>query len=175
METTYILQDLWAYIKTTPSTWVGAGIIVILLCIWVAYRRSQYSFCINQSNVGKVQVSQSALYHLVKGTCENIGTLSCHSIDFTKIGNKFDIEIKLKANVSQNITDLSQRLHQILTQALSKILGPDRIGKVNVIVIGFKGELKDEVAVQEPTEAAILPENQFKVLVPIPTSGSDKS
>lgn len=164
METSHFFQDLWLYFKHCPDCWVITGIIIILLFVWIAYRRSQRTFSVYDGKTGKVRVSQSALFHLVKGVCDKVGSLQCQGIDFKKSGSKFDLTIRLRANVSYNMADLSNKLHQLLSQNLGRILGPERIGKLNLVITGFKGNVGDLPSATEGINPDQEPEEDFTLL-----------
>jgi hypothetical protein len=137
------LNNAWIELLGCPDCWAGIIAIVTLIAIWVAYRKSQRTIIVHKSGIGNVQVSISALVHLVKEACMRVGIQHCSNVHFQKNGSKYDLDLTVKTTVDQNLTDLLSSLTHFMHGALGRILGPDYVGKINLTVVGFKGDMKN--------------------------------
>lgn len=173
MDATNVLNDLWIYFLGCPDCWAAVLAIVFLLFLWAMYRKSQRTIEVYRSGLGKVRVSVSALTHLVKEACGRVGVLHCSDVHFKENKGKFDLDLKVRIGLDQNVADLMRNLNHLLHVALGRILGPDYVGKISLNIVGFKGDINQ---IQIPTGYDL--ENkaeEFKFLAKKEEAEADKS
>jgi hypothetical protein len=136
------LNDVWLYFLGCPDCWAGVIAIIVLMLIWITYRKTQRTLIVHKDGLGDVSVSVAALVHLVKEACSRVGVQQCSDVHFRKNGSKYDVELTVKVGLEQNLADILRNLSHFIHSALGRILGPDYVGKISMNVAGFKGDMK---------------------------------
>lgn len=91
------------------------------------------------NKAGVVEVSQKALDELVQSVCYSLGALNRPDVKiYTKRG-RLCMSVALKLESGQKLTDASAEIQLALTSAFREHLGVEKLGNIDVRIVGFKG------------------------------------
>lgn len=123
----------------TPLNLILLGIFFFLVIVVVLLRKRQpESIVAYKTDNGNVTISRSAIVELVRTSCQQINQVNKPKLKvFVKRGlTHFDIKIQLTSGGC--LKDVEETLQQHLRESLSKNLGIESLGNINVIVTSFK-------------------------------------
>ena len=86
-----------------------------------------------------MEVSRKALDELVQSVCYSLGALNRPSVKIFLKRGKLCMTVALKLESGQTLTSATGEIQQALTTAFREHLGVEKLGKIDVRVIGFKG------------------------------------
>lgn len=116
--------------------------VAVLIAVWVALRKIRGHFRpikLFNNRVGEVEVSRKALNELVQSVCYSLGALNRPDVKiYTKRG-RLCMVVSLKLESGQKLTDATGEIQQALTTAFREHMGVEKLGKIDVRVLGFKG------------------------------------
>ena len=118
------------------------GIALILLCVLVMYRKIRKRYApmrLFDNRVGVVEVSRSALDELVQSVCYSMGAINRPEVDIYTHFGRLCMRVSLKLESSQKLTEASAYIQTALTTAFREYLGVEKLGRIDVRVVGFKG------------------------------------
>ena len=163
-----VYQQYLQGLLVDPAFWWLLGAFFLLGFIFALFlkRRAKVVKVVRDGG-GQALVSHGALHDLVNLTCVKLGTPSKPKIIFKPRRNSLDLTVRLKLYEAQPLSEIRNILHDNLVKALEQTHGIN-IGKVDVIVVGFKKG--------GPTsEYSSTKASNFNNEEPSPTSYSDTS
>ena len=125
-----------------PYFWPSIIGIFLIFYIWRAIRKKQAFIQLFSAPAGSVKVSQNALVDLIKKNVTDITSGSNPKVCIYQKSGKLNVKIKLVLQSGQNIETLSSKIQCSLFSTLKEHLGLENIGKINILVSGFKPSSK---------------------------------
>lgn len=135
----YAFDKIKAFLSLPPEILVGCAAGLMILYLYIVIRHAYKPISLAKSDVGRIRVTRMALKSLVKTICKQVGLdrRISTSVEFSR--NKVHVSVRLgKVDLDQNLTGLVNELQERLTQSLRNTLGVDNVGKVDILVSGFK-------------------------------------
>ena len=133
-----ICQDAWSQ----PHTPLLLGIALALALLVVVSRKIRKRFRpikLFNNKVGEVEVSRKALNELVQSVCFSLGALNRPDVEIFQRRGKLCMTVSLKLESGQKLTEATGEIQTALTTAFREHLGVEKLGKIDVKVLGFKG------------------------------------
>ena len=115
---------------------MAAFILLIILRKIKNYRKPIKLF---DNRVGVVEVSRKALDELVQSVCYSLGALNRPDVDIYTRRGRLCMSVSLKLESGQKLTDATAEIQSALTSAFREHLGVEKLGRIDVRVLGFKG------------------------------------
>lgn len=133
-----------------PEVLIGVGVFLILYSLYFLIKCSRKAIRLDSNEVGQVEITRSALNNLIHTTCARVGVEGKPSVALKISRNKMFLRLKIKMNLNDRLSEISTKLQEKLKESFDEVLGYDRVGKVDVVVVGFKGSKR---AKAEPVAA----------------------
>ena len=115
---------------------LAAFILLIILRKVKNYRKPIKLF---DNRVGVVEVSRKARDELVQSVCYSLGALNRPDVDIYTRRGRLCMSVSLKLESGQKLTDATAEIQSALTSAFREHLGVEKLGRIDVRVLGFKG------------------------------------
>lgn len=133
-----IFKEAWKQPHAPEILTVCAGLIIVLI-LWRKIRNYYRPIKLFNNRVGEVEVSRKALDELVQSVCYSLGALNRPDVKiYTKRG-RLCMTVSLKLESGQKLTDATGEIQTALTSAFREHMGIEKLGKIDVRVLGFKG------------------------------------
>lgn len=133
-----ICKEAWAQPHAPEMLGIAAA-IAVLLTVFGKIRRHFKPIKLFNNRAGEVEVSRKALDELVQSVCYSLGALNRPSVKIFLKRGKLCMTVALKLESGQTLTSATGEIQQALTTAFREHLGVEKLGKIDVRVIGFKG------------------------------------
>ncbi len=150
--------EAWNQPNAPQLLGIALGTFLLLILIWKIKARRRDIKLFN-NNAGTVRVSQRALDELVQSVCYSLGALNRPDVKiYTKRG-KLCMKVALRLESGQALTTATDKIQTALTYAFREHLGVEKLGNIDVKIIGFKGliykPIKKALPPAEPQSPAI--------------------
>lgn len=131
-------KNLMCEFFAPENIYLWSTLLFLLIVLLLLLRRQPKSIVAYKTENGDVIISRSAVIELVRTSCQQISQISKPKLKvFTKKGlTHFTIKIQLTSG--GRLKDVEQTLQHHLRERLSKNLGIEKLGTVNIIVNSFK-------------------------------------
>ncbi len=133
-----ICKNAWSQPNTPMLLGVAAG-AVVLLVLMRKIRNHFKPIKLFNNRVGEVEVSRKALDELVQSVCYSLGALNRPDVKIYIKRGKLCMTVSLKLESGQKLTDATGEIQTALTSAFREHMGVEKLGKIDVRVLGFKG------------------------------------
>lgn len=117
----------------------GALAAFILLIVVRRIKRHFKPIKLFDNRAGVVEVSRKALDELVQSVCYSLGALNRPDVTITTKRGRLCMSVSLKLESGQKLTDASAEIQTALTSAFREHLGVEKLGNIDVKIVGFKG------------------------------------
>ncbi len=134
-------------------------VLALILWVWGRLRRRYGAISLFNNEAGRVRVTRRALTDLVHSACFQVGAVERPKLKFKIKRRKLYIQLCMKLQSNQRLADLSTSLQDRLSESLRDNLGVDRLGRIDILITGFRGVL------QTPSH----------LLIPDPRSGASET
>lgn len=133
----------WLYAHLDSPYVVGsAAAVLALLVIGYLARRQPRSFRAFQSEGGEVHITRKAVRELVQTCCGELGDVgSSRARVFLRRG-ELQVVVELRVRRTVNLKAVSAYLRQQIAQALTENLGIEKLGDIEIAVVGVFEEAK---------------------------------
>lgn len=111
----------------------------ILLLLIRKIKRAFRPIKLFDNRAGVVFVSRKALDELVQSVCYSLGALNRPDVKISTRRGKLCMNVSLKLESGQKLTDATEQIQTALTSAFREHLGVEKLGTIDVRIIGFKG------------------------------------
>jgi len=156
------IQETLNYLISGPYPWVAAVVLLCLFILWSAARREPVSIVAFDSPNGEIRVARTAINELVQRTGDMMPTVGKCSTRVHTRGDVLNIEVRIKLLVGSRLSDVSTELQERLSSTLRDSLGIERLGGIDVEVVGLTGKIEDEyLPVAAPTSNREVPEDDL--------------
>ena len=127
-------------------------VLALILWIWGRLRRRYGAIMLFSNEAGRVRVSRKALNDLVHSACFQVGAIERPKLSFKIRRRKLHIQLRMKLQSNQRLAELSTCLQDRLSDSLRDNLGVDRLGRIDILVTGFRGvpQTISRLAVADP-------------------------
>ena len=122
-----------------PEMLGSALALFILLLIIRKIKNYRKPIKLFDNRVGVVEVSRKALDELVQSVCYSLGALNRPDVDIYTRRGRLCMSVSLKLESGQKLTDATAEIQTALTSAFREHLGVEKLGRIDVRVLGFKG------------------------------------
>ena len=132
------VKDSICPFMTPLNLYLLGGSLLLLIILVVLRKRQPKNIVAYKTENGNVTISRSAIVELVRTSCEQISQVSKPKLKvFVRKGlTHFAIRIQLTS--SGSLKDIEETLQSHLRESLSKNLGIEKLGEINIIVTSFK-------------------------------------
>ena len=133
-----ICKNAWAQPHTPTLLAIAVGAFVLLI-IWRKIHNHFKPIKLYNNRVGEVEVSRRALDELVQSVCYSLGALNRPDVKIYIKRGKLCMIVSLKLESGQKLTDATGEIQTALTSAFREHMGVEKLGKIDVHILGFKG------------------------------------
>ena len=133
-----ICKEAWAQ-PNAPIMLAVAFAIVVVLVLWRKIKNHFKPIKLFNNRVGEVEVSRKALDELVQSVCYGLGALNRPDVKIYVKRGRLNMIVSLKLESGQKLTDATGEIQTALTSAFRDHMGVEKLGKIDVRVLGFKG------------------------------------
>lgn len=132
------IKDLTCYLFTLENLYLFGGVLLFLVVLILIRKRQPKNIVAYKTENGNVIINRSAVVELVRTTCEQISQINKPKLKvFTKRGRThFTVCIQLTNGSS--LKDVEETLQNHLRESLSKNLGIENLGTINIVVTSFR-------------------------------------
>ncbi len=130
-------------------------LLVSILIIWRKIRNYNKPLKLFSNISGNVGVTKKALDDLVQSVCYKNGALNRPKVEFKIKRGRLSLTVSLKVESGQKLTETTNTIQNALIKVLREHLGVEKLGNINVKIVGFKG------LIYKPTNK-FLPEIETK-------------
>ena len=116
---------------------LGLFILIVVACI----KRQANHVVAYKTDSGNVTVSRAAIVELVQNSCAQIEAVSKPKVVIKVRGLTAHFKVQIKLASGGRLRDVEKTLQNHLRKALSDNLGIEKIGKIDIVATGFKGDL----------------------------------
>ncbi|HQU09624.1 MAG: hypothetical protein B7X06_04170 [Verrucomicrobia bacterium 21-51-4] len=129
----------WDTFLENPQLWIYAGIILVILALWIWVRRrcARAFLNVETTELGQVRVARSALQELVHNTCLQSGIAGRVKVAFKLSREKLHIKLSLQSPAGKSVQSLSSSIQSQLALTIGEHLGSDHVGTIDVLITGF--------------------------------------
>lgn len=131
------LECSFCFDSPQPIYW-AAGIILLILWLYLRRRRRSAKILAFQSENGRVMVNQSAILELVQSVCSEIGQIHRVNAHIQTKRGMTHLRVSLQLSSDVKLKDLEASLQLQLRHALIETLGIDQLGDIDITATGFK-------------------------------------
>ena len=137
-----------SFIKVCRVAWeqphapalLGSALGVFVLLILIRkFKKRRKPIKLFDNRAGVVEVSRKALDELVQSVCYSLGALNRPDVKIYTVRGRLCMSVALKLESGQRLTDATAEIQTALTSAFREHLGIEKLGRIDVKVIGFKG------------------------------------
>lgn len=124
-----------------PRFWqiaAAIAILALLLVLIAKVRRWRKGVQLTDSDSGEVRISTAALHDLVTSACRQMDIVRKPKVHFRTEGGRLHLHAKVRLAAGRNISQVYEEMKRELTSTLEETLGSDRIGLINVTIVGFE-------------------------------------
>ncbi len=151
----------------------GALAAFVLLVLYRKIKNFRKPIRLFDNRAGVVEVSRKALDELVQSVCYSLGALNRPDVSiYTKRG-KLCMNVALKLESGQKLTDATSEIQSALTSAFREHLGVEKLGRIDVRVTGFKGLIYKPATKFLPPDPDIKDDDVLSVSDTVFNSGED--
>lgn len=123
----------------TPYLLLAAAVLWVVL-IFVRRMRRRYSpIRLFNNKAGEVQVTRKALNELVQSVCYSLGAINRPDVKIYQRRGRLCMSVSMRLESGQKLTEATEEVQLALTSAFREHLGVEKLGKIDVQVLGFKG------------------------------------
>ncbi len=133
-----ICKNAWSHPHTPTLLGIATGAFVLLIAIR-AIKHHLKPIKLFNNRIGEVEVSRKALDELVQSVCYSLGALTRPVVKIYIKRGKLCVSVALKLESGQKLTDATGEIQTALTTAFREHMGVEKLGKIDVRVLGFKG------------------------------------
>lgn len=126
-----------------PEVIIVVGGMTCLLGIGYFLRCKARAIHLYDNPSGAVRVTPSALAGIVYNTCEGIGGIHRPSIKIRISGGKLHLMIRIRLSKHHRLMTLSEEIQAKLMRILQEVLGVERIGAIDIVVVGIEGNFNE--------------------------------
>lgn len=156
-----------------PEMLGGALAAFVLLVLYRKIKNFRKPIRLFDNRAGVVEVSRKALDELVQSVCYSLGALNRPDVSiYTKRG-KLCMNVALKLESGQKLTDATSEIQSALTSAFREHLGVEKLGRIDVRVTGFKGLIYKPATKFLPPAPDIKDDDVLSVSDTVFNSGED--
>lgn len=132
------IKDFTCHLFTSENLYLFGGLLLLIVILILIRKRQPKNVVAYKTENGNVIISRSAVVELVRTTCEQISQINKPKLKvFTKRGQThFTVCIQLMSGSS--LKDVEETLQNHLRESLSKNLGIENLGTINIVVTSFK-------------------------------------
>lgn len=132
------VKDFMCEFLSLENAYLLGALLLLLVVLFLLLKRQPKNIVAYKTENGDVTISRSAVVELVRTSCQQISQVSKPRLKvFTKKGlTHFTIRIQLTSG--SRLKDVEETLQNHLRESLSKNLGIEKLGTVNIIVTSFK-------------------------------------
>lgn len=134
-----------------PLYFITAGVLFVLIIVIHKIRHYKQPIKLFNNRAGEVEVTRKALDELVQSVCYGLGALNRPKVKIYTRRGRLCMTVSLKVESGQKLTDAAGEIQQALTTAFREHMGVEKLGKIDVKIIGFRG------LVYKPTEKFLPP------------------
>lgn len=134
-----MLYRLSAYLDS-PFIIGGAVAFIVLLIVLYFVLRQPRVFRAFGSGDGEVSVTRKAVRELVRTCCEEIGDVGSARAHIHVRRGEVSVRVDLRMRRSANLKGISSYLRQQIAQALTENLGIEKLGDIEMVVVGVLEE-----------------------------------
>ena len=119
---------------------LGAALAALVLLVIIRKAKAAYRpIKLFDNRAGVVEVSRKALDELVQSVCYSLGALNRPDVKIYTRRGKLCMNVSLKLESGQKLTDATSEVQTALTTAFREHLGVEKLGRIDVRITGFKG------------------------------------
>ena len=133
-----LFKVAWAQ-PHAPEMLGGALAAFVLLVIIRKIKKFRQPIKLFDNRAGVVEVSHKGLDELVQSVCYSLGALNRPDVKIYTRHGKLCMNVSLKLESGQKLTDATSEVQTALTSAFREHLGVEKLGRIDVRVTGFKG------------------------------------
>ena len=133
-----ICKEAWQQ-PHAPALLCGALAALALIIIIRKLRRHFRPIKLFNNRAGEVEVSRKALYELVQSVCYGLGALNRPDVKIYLRRGRLCMTVSLKLESGQKLTDAAGEIQTALTSAFREHMGVEKLGHIDVRIVGFKG------------------------------------
>jgi uncharacterized alkaline shock family protein YloU len=137
----YWLQDLLDSKYFIGGAWTFAALFVLWLFKAMMFRPPRVVQAFNTEG-GQVLVTRRAVKELVVHCCDELGGTGSADVDITVHAGELRTRVALKLRHNANVKGVTAYLRERIVQALTENLGLDKLGDVDIVVVGVLEEPK---------------------------------
>ena len=139
-----------------PYTYVGVGCALLLIVLF-ALKGKRNAVRVFRNTSGCVYVSNKALSELLLGICAGADAVHKARVRFKMKRGKLHFFVQLKLEEGHRLSDTIPALQTRLTQTLQDLLSLEKIGHVDVKVVGFLKNSGKPLSVSKASVGALEP------------------
>lgn len=133
------LNAIKSFLQLPPEVLLAIASALMLLYVYLVIRHAYTPIALAKSDVGRIRVTRMALKSLARSVCKQIGLEKRVGVSVEFSRGKVNIAVRLgKIDLNQSLSTVVQQLQGRLTEALRNTLGVENVGKVDILVSGFK-------------------------------------
>lgn len=146
----------------TDFLYLSLCITILLLIVIFFIRRQPKNVTAYRTDNGNVTVSRSAIVELVQTSCQQLQDVSKPQVKVKVKGQTSHFEVKIKLMSGGTLRTIEQTLQSHLRQALTKNLGIENVGQINIVATGFKSSRIDST-INKKKDTALADEEKLRI------------
>ena len=141
-----MILDWWqALVDAKYFVLGGAAAAFVLMFLWAWLRRPPRVMQAFNSEGGQVLVTRRAVKDLVQRCCEELGGVGSADVTVRIRSGELHTRVELRLRRNANLKGISGYLREQIAQALTENLGVEKLGEIDILVVGVIEEPKTEV------------------------------
>ena len=137
----YWLQDL----LDNRYVLIGLAAAVVVVVLFIVARRQPRVFVAFGEGGDSVFITRKAVRELVQRCCEELGGVGAAHAQVRIRGGELYTRVELRLRRNANLKGISGYLREQISQALTENLGVEKIGEIEIVVIGILADAPEEV------------------------------
>lgn len=133
-----LFKTAWAQ-PYSKEMFLAAFALFVVLLVFRRIKKRFRSVRLFDNRAGVVEVSRGALDDLVQSVCYSMGAVNRPEVEIYTHFGRLCMKVSLKLESNQKLMEASSYIQSALSTAFREYLGVEKLGRIDVKVIGFKG------------------------------------
>ena len=132
------IKDLTSHLFTSENLYLFGALLLLIATLILIRKLRPKNIVAYKTENGDVVINYSAVVELVRTTCKQISQVNKPKLKVFRKGGLTHFTIRIQLTSGGHLKDVEETLQNHLRESLSKNLGIENLGTINIIVTSFR-------------------------------------
>ena len=150
----------WEYLSD-PLAWGSLiAVVLLLLVLYLLSKRQPARVRAFNNTNGYVEISRAALVDIIRATAEQVDIEKKPGVHLRTRRGRLHVDVRIRMLPTRRLTEVSEILQKHLMETLSDGMGIQRLGSINVLVVGVRVKTGKEARASLPLNPHGAPKSE---------------